>query len=317
MSNSLSLADLPPPSPGKTGWPWTVATPPLPETWADCATWPRVSIVTPSYNQGQFIEETIRSVLLQGYPNLEYIIMDGGSTDHTVEIIRKYERYIAHWVSEKDRGQSHAINKGFARATGEVMAWLNSDDLYLPSTIDRVMKAVFAGRANLITGGLISLTGLERKNFVLGRAAEFGLSPSIAMLFASAPHLHQSSTFWTSDLWRGVGGKLDDSLHYAMDAELWFRFLHSPLVRMAVVDYPLSVFRRHQEQKTASWSEYSNELNEVKERYLRNKAGFFSLRVSACRQLRKILQHRNIHPRLGLKPPGDVEALINLLGALR
>ena len=99
------------------------------------ANYPRISIVTPSYNQGQFIEQTIRSVLLQNYPNLEYIIIDGGSTDNTVETIEKYEQYITYWVSEPDRGQSHAINKGFARCTGEIMAWLNSDDLYLPSAL--------------------------------------------------------------------------------------------------------------------------------------------------------------------------------------
>src|ERR1700738_1526878 len=110
-----------------TGWPWTTETPRLPAVRPDGSRWPRITIVTPSFNQGQFIEETIRSVLLQGYPNLEYIIIDGGSTDNTVEIIKKYEPWIACWVSEKDRGQSDALNKGFARATGQILAWLCSD----------------------------------------------------------------------------------------------------------------------------------------------------------------------------------------------
>ena len=94
--------------------------------------WPRISIVTPSFNQGQFIEETIRSILLQGYPNLEYIIIDGGSTDESVEIIKKYEPWLTYWVSEKDRGQAHAINKGLERCTGEILAYINSDDYYYP-----------------------------------------------------------------------------------------------------------------------------------------------------------------------------------------
>jgi glycosyltransferase involved in cell wall biosynthesis len=125
-----NLQDLPPPPPDKQGWPWTVATVPLPLQQSNGTDWPRISIVTPSYNQGEFIEETIRSVLLQGYPNLEYIIIDGGSTDTTLAMIKKYQPYIAHWVSEPDRGQSHALNKGFQQATGDFVGWQNSDDFY-------------------------------------------------------------------------------------------------------------------------------------------------------------------------------------------
>jgi len=117
-----TLSGLPPPPNDRVGWPWTEATPPAGETLPDGRPWPKISIVTPSYNQGQFIEETIRSVLLQGYPNLEYLIIDGGSTDGSVEIIRKYEPWLAYWVSERDGGQSEAINKGFRRATGEIVA---------------------------------------------------------------------------------------------------------------------------------------------------------------------------------------------------
>ncbi|MEB3211902.1 MAG: glycosyltransferase family 2 protein, partial [Leptolyngbyaceae bacterium] len=102
--------------------------------------WPRISIITPSYNQGHFIEETIRSVLLQSYPNLEYIIIDGGSSDNTVEIISKYASHLAYWVSEPDRGQSHAINKGLARATGEIIAYINSDDYYLPGSFRKIAE---------------------------------------------------------------------------------------------------------------------------------------------------------------------------------
>jgi len=111
-----------PSPPGKTGWPWTEETSRLPEKMSDGRPWPRISIVTPSYNQGQFIEETIRSVLLQGYPNLEYIVIDGGSSDGSVEILQEYEQWLAYWVSERDRGQADALNKGFRRASGILSA---------------------------------------------------------------------------------------------------------------------------------------------------------------------------------------------------
>ena len=110
----------------------------LAEAMPDGKPWPRISVVTPSYNQGQFIEETIRSVLLQGYPNLEYIIVDGGSTDGSVEIVRRYGLWISSWSSERDNCQSEAINKGLRGATGEIVSWLNSDDLLTPGALHKV-----------------------------------------------------------------------------------------------------------------------------------------------------------------------------------
>src|SRR5262245_40106852 len=118
-----ALHDLPAPPPGRDGWPWTDRYPPLPESQLDGRPWPRVTIVTPSYNQGAFLEETIRSVLLQGYPNLEYAIVDGGSNDGSVEIIRKYADWLTFWVSEPDSGQSSAIERGFSQTTGEILGW--------------------------------------------------------------------------------------------------------------------------------------------------------------------------------------------------
>jgi len=149
-----TLSELPPPPPGKTGWPWTEESPQLPDTMPDGRPWPKISIVTPNYNYGQFIEETIRSVLLQGYPNLEYIIIDGGSTDNSVEIIKKYEPWPVYWVSEPDCGMYDAINKGLRLATGDLIGICNADDLYEKEALRESGCAYMSGGcARIICGG--------------------------------------------------------------------------------------------------------------------------------------------------------------------
>ena len=156
-----SFVDLPPPSSDKIGWPWnedsidiSIST----LSWESC---PRISIITPSYNQAQFLEETIRSVLLQGYPDLEYIVMDGGSSDNSAEVIQKYEPWLAYWESEQDRGQCHAINKGWNRITGEITGWLNSDDIYRPGALRYVMEAFRHNPDAVVVVGACALTDIE------------------------------------------------------------------------------------------------------------------------------------------------------------
>lgn len=166
MISKPNLAALPPPPPGKTGWPWTAQSNKLFDSTQDQARWPKVTIVTPSYNQGQFIEETIRSVLLQNYPNLEYIIIDGGSTDNSVEIIRKYEPWLAYWVSEPDRGIYDAINKGIAMATGKIIGIINSDDWYENDAVETIIKN-YDERVDVYHGFLRNIREEREKQIVM------------------------------------------------------------------------------------------------------------------------------------------------------
>jgi len=220
------LNELPPPPPGKTGWPWAEESLQLSGTMPDGSPWPRVSIVTPSYNQGQFIEETIRSVLLQGYPDLEYIIIDGGSTDGSVDIIRKYEDWLACWVSEPDKGQSDAINKGFARARGDIFAWLNSDDTYEPGAISMAAQYLIE-HPNV---GMIysDCNFIDETSRVIGRhrTGHFDLNE----LLRGYNHIPQQATFFRREVWQKAG-PLDITLHYAMDYDLWIRIGLNSCVR--------------------------------------------------------------------------------------
>jgi glycosyltransferase involved in cell wall biosynthesis len=133
----LGLMRLPISPPGKTGWPWTNNEAFEPSSSQN---YPKISIVTPTFRHGHYLEETIRSVLAQGYPNLEYVVIDGGSKDETIEILKKYSNHIHYWVSEPDRGHAHALNKGFAQTTGEILAWINAGDFYFPQALHRVAQ---------------------------------------------------------------------------------------------------------------------------------------------------------------------------------
>lgn len=240
-----TLSELPAPQPGKTGWPWTKESSRLSDRMADGSTWPRISIVTPSYNQGQFIEETIRSVLLQGYPNLEYVILDGGSTDDSVDVIKKYEPWLAYWTSEQDRGQSHAINKGLEKATGEILAYINSDDVYLEDAFAGVANTMNPVRSQLLFGDLGLIQGMDWASLNILRKTGIGRKE---ILFGGTP-LPQPSSFWTKTLWERVGA-FDENLHFAMDYDLMLRMLADG-VELAYIPQALSVERRHGLQKSS------------------------------------------------------------------
>ena len=218
---------------------------------SDSIKWPKISIVTPSYNQGQYIEETILSIINQNYPNLEYIIIDGGSTDNTVEIIKKYEQYITYWVSEPDRGQSHAINKGIAKCTGEVFSWINSDDYYCEDALATV-------GANFSEDDLHVLCGYSRR-FDNEKGPE---SPDVKLARTSiqyeleqdllSHYFIQVPTFFKCSVIRELGG-IDPNLHYVMDSELWLRYLMKyQYAKIRFIDDHLANYRLHDSSKTVT-----------------------------------------------------------------
>lgn len=239
-----TLDQLPPPPPGKTGWPWTEESPQLPDAMPDGRPWPRVSIVTPSYNQATFIEETIRSVLLQGYPDLEYIVIDGGSTDESVNIIRKYSNWLASWVSEPDRGQTHAINKGLRRVTGDLVAWLNADDTYVPGAFSEAAAVMGAADGPAFVYG--DCQQIDEMGRPLGMYK--GACDGLESFHLFRAHVHQPTIFFRRALLEEVG-YLDESLDFAMDVEFYMRVAARHELRH--IPRVLASFRIHAASKTS------------------------------------------------------------------
>ncbi|MDI1248197.1 MAG: glycosyltransferase family 2 protein [Lacunisphaera sp.] len=229
-----------------------------PATPAQQAVWPKISVVTVSFNQAAYLEETIRSVLDQNYPNLEYLIVDGGSTDGSVEIIQRYSDRVAWWVSEKDGGQAQALNKGFAKSTGSILTWLNSDDRLAPGSLFTVAQQFLLHAPDLVAGRCARLTDREPQPHHLHRSVlSFGqIQPLPLPELLDLDHcwlqgwfFHQPEVFFSRRIFERAGGRLREDLHYSMDYDLWVRMARAGAKILPLPEI-LALFRVHPKQKT-------------------------------------------------------------------
>jgi len=252
---------------------------------------PRITIVTPSFDQAKYLPETIESVLKQDYPNLEYIIIDGGSTDGSVDVIKRYERHLSYWVSEKDSGQSEAINKGFKKATGELFTWVNSDDVLLPGSLQTV--AEYYGKCNqpdIITGNVVYIDDK-------GRITRFLRLPrqSRFFFFRGVWHASAPAVFFKTSLFHAVGG-VNPDYHLCMDLDLWMKMMKKD-ARVAHVSRYLGAFRWHENAKTIQFldkhaTSFSSERIEI----LKKNVNRFSIhKVLLWRKIYKLYQTLNLN----------------------
>jgi glycosyltransferase involved in cell wall biosynthesis len=278
---SLRLTCLTADSAARSGYAcWPYQAPPLylavPRRLPDGRPWPRISIVTPSFNQGRFIEETILSVLGQGYPNLEYIVIDGGSTDETGAVLERYRDLFDHIVSEKDDGQSHAINKGMAIATGEILTWLNSDDMLAPGALF-AMAIAFATSHAEIVAGIAEIYRDGKLIYEHVTACSDGPLPLDDLLdldcgWNAGQFFYQPEVFFTRELWHRAGGYVDTTLFNCMDYELWLRFAVQR-AQLHVIGRPIARYRQHDDQKTSDESRFKADLIAIRQSFL-DRSGY-------------------------------------------
>jgi glycosyltransferase involved in cell wall biosynthesis len=211
---------------------------------------PKISIITPSYNQGKYLEETILSIISQNYDNYELVIIDAGSTDDTLKVIDKYKEWITYWVSEPDRGQSHAIQKGLAKATGDIINWINSDDIVAPGAFHRIADEFDLTRYDVICGKcdyfINSLDKLDMRDMRMGIFSTIGDT-------IIQHKINQPSTFFKTSVLKKLG--IDEDFRYTMDVDLWYRYLLAEgQSRILISDGLFTYFRLHEASKSVAES---------------------------------------------------------------
>lgn len=272
----------------------------LPPTLPSGKPWPRISIVTPTRNQGRYLEETILSVLHQNYPSIEHIIIDGASTDDTASILGRYRSKLAFVVSEPDRGQSHAINKGMSRASGEILTWLNGDDMLAPGALAAIALAFDVNDADMVAG----VCQLYRDGFLESQhltACADGPLPLEELLdldrgWHAGRFFVQPEVMFTKEIWLRAGGQVDERLSYTMDYELWLRLALAG-ARLHVIGRPVARFRLHEEQKISLRSNVAAELTAARDEFVReyNVDSKRAVSALACRErLRVTLVSDNV-----------------------
>jgi glycosyltransferase involved in cell wall biosynthesis len=224
--------------------------------------YPKISIIIVNYNLGNFLEQCIQSVVNQGYPNLEVIVIDGGSTDNSIEILKKYQKYFTYWVSEQDEGQYDAVNKGFKKSTGNILAWINSDDKYLPKSFF-VVADIFSKYSDVQW-----LTGLPKEyteeGSILGRITlPWARWSKFRFYTNDFQFIQQESCFWSRSLWERSGSGLDTNFKLAGDMELWSRFFRHEKLHSTVFELAGFRYRKSGQRSKECRVEYLKECNEV------------------------------------------------------
>jgi glycosyltransferase involved in cell wall biosynthesis len=263
--------------------------------------YPKISIVTPAFNRADYLEETILSILNQKYPNLEYIIIDGGSTDGTLGIIKKYEKYLTYWISEPDNGMYCAIRKGFNKSTGEIMAWINADDKYQSKSLFAVAQ-IFSDLPDV--EWILGMSATYSEDGICVKVSQGRKWSESRFYIGDYRWIQQESVFWKRSLWARTGNDISTSYKYAGDFELWCRFFqHAKLFTVSTI---ISGFRSHRDQLSILYqNEYETEVMKI--------IGTIKPKASDVRRynwLKRLWKLRNFYFRINSKTTKYISILL-------